>query len=102
MNKQDKKKNKEKKPIQLMRERYGGVSEDLKLKTRSQTHILKSIRDSLKITFRTVPELSDILKMPTHDVLWYIMALKKYGEVIEGEERDGYYEYRLKEEEQIT
>ena len=90
--------NKQKKPIQILRERYGGVSEKLKKKTRIQSGILKNIKESIKNASKTVPEIAQITNIPSHEVLWYLMALKKYGMVIEGDERDGYYEYTLKEE----
>lgn len=90
--------NKQKKPIQILRERYGGVSEELKIKTRAQTKILKNLKGSIENAYRTVPEISKLTNIPSHEVLWHLMALKKYGIVIEGEEQDGYYEYTLKEE----
>jgi hypothetical protein len=90
--------NKQKKPIQILRERCGGVSEELKTLTRVQTSIIKNLRISIKNVYRTVPEISKLTDIPSHEVLWYLMAMKKYGMIIEGEERDGYYEYTLKEE----
>ena len=90
---------KQKKPIQILRERYGGISDELKMKTRAQNHILKNIKESIKDVHRTIPEISQITNIASHEVLWYIMAMKKYGIVIEGEEQDGYYQYTLKSEE---
>ena len=88
-----------KKPIQILRERYGGVSEELKMKTRTQTSIIKKIKESIENTSKTVPEIAQITKIPSHEVLWYLMALKKYGIVIESDEQEGYYRYTLKVEE---
>jgi predicted transcriptional regulator len=90
---------KQKKPIQKLRARYGGVSEELKMKTRTQTSIMKKIKESIENASKTVPEIAQITKIPSHEVLWYLMALKKYGMVIEGDEQEGYYQYTLKEEE---
>jgi len=98
MNEKNTKQSKEKKPIQLLRERSGGVSEELKIKTRAQTKIFKNLKESIKNTYKTVPEISQLTDIPSHEVLWNLMAMKKYGMVIEGDERDGYYEYTLKEE----
>jgi predicted transcriptional regulator len=86
------------KPIQILRERYGGVSEKLKMKTRSQQKIFKNINESIKNVYRTVPEISKLTGIPSHEVLWHLMAMKKYGMIIEGDERDGYYEYTLKDQ----
>jgi predicted transcriptional regulator len=92
------KENKQKKPIQLMRERYGDVSEELKIKTRTQSKVHKTIKDSIKSSYKTIPEISQLTDIPSQEVLWHLMAMKKYGMIMEGEERDGYYEYKLKEE----
>jgi predicted transcriptional regulator len=90
---------KQKKPIQLLRERYGGVSEELKMKTRTQTSIIKKIKESIENVSKTIPEIAQITNIPSHEVLWYLMAMKKYGIVIEGDEQEGYYQYTLKVEE---
>lgn len=46
----------------------------------------------------TVPEIAEVTGMPAHEVLWKLVGMRKYGLVAEGEERDGYYQYALKEE----
>ena len=88
----------QKKPIQILRERNGGVSEELKIKARAQNKILNNLKESIKNVYRTVPEISKLTAIPSHEILWYLMAMKKYGMIIEGKERDGYYEYILKDE----
>lgn len=88
----------QKKPIQRLRDRYGDISEELKQKTRTQNKMLKALKESIKSAYKTIPEISQLTDIPAHDVLWYLMAMKKYGMILEGEERDGYYEYKLKEE----
>jgi hypothetical protein len=88
----------QKKPIQIMRERYGGISEELKKFTREQTKNFKMISETLKNNYKTIPEISQSTGLPSHKILWYVMAMKKYSMVIEGDERDGYYQYILKEE----
>ncbi len=44
-----------------------------------QQSICKFIRDDPK----TVPEIAAAIGKPTHEVLWFLMALKKYGLVVE-------------------
>ncbi len=98
MSEKNNKKERQKKPIQILRERYGGVSEELKITTRAQAKIFKNLKESIKNAYKTVPEISQLTGIPSHRVLWHLMAMKKYGMVIEGDERDGYYQYTLKEE----
>jgi hypothetical protein len=87
-----------KKPIQILRERRGGVPKERLAKHREQKRFLKTLREALRGGPLTVPQLAAATGFGTADVLWHLMAMKKFGEVVEGEERDGYYEYGLAEE----
>jgi predicted transcriptional regulator len=44
---------------------------------------------------RTVPELAEASGLDSDLVLWYVAALKKYGEVLEGKKDGGFYRYLL-------
>jgi hypothetical protein len=90
---------KERKPIQVLRERRGGVPKDLLARNREQKKLMRRLKEALRNGSRTVPEVAAETGLPTGEVLWHLMALRKFGEVVEGEERDGYFEYALKEEE---
>ncbi len=87
-----------KKPIQILRERRGGAPKELLHRNREQTAASRKIVGALKAGPKTVPELSAETGIPTHQALYLVMALKKYGKVAEGDERDDYYEYKLVEE----
>ena len=91
---------KEKKPIQVLRERRGGIPKDLLAKNREQKRLVKRLKEVLQDGPHTVPEVAAETGIGTGEVLWYLMAMKKFGEVVEGEEREGYFEYALKEEDQ--
>jgi hypothetical protein len=95
-----KKPEKEKTPIQILRERRGGVPKELIERSREQTKVLKLLTSALKEGPKTPPELAEAVGMETHDVFWYLMGMKKYGTVVEGDERDGYYEYALEAKEE--
>jgi predicted transcriptional regulator len=88
----------EKKPIQVLRERRGGVPKELLERSRAHTKTRKKILQALKDGPKTVPEVAKATAMPSHEVLWRLMGMKKYGLVVEGGERDGYYEYALTKE----
>jgi predicted Rossmann fold nucleotide-binding protein DprA/Smf involved in DNA uptake len=49
----------------------------------------------------TVPELAEVLGSPTHEVMFWVMGLRKYGWVAEIKEvnDDGYYQYQVVERE---
>jgi len=56
--------------------------------------ILKALEDEPK----TIPELTSITGMPDHEVTYYLMTLRKYGDVVVGEvdDDDEYFYYQLK------
>lgn len=88
----------EKKPIQALRERRGGLPKELVERSRQQAKTHKLLTAALKDGPKTVPKIAQITGLPTHELFWYLMGMKKYGQIIEGEERDGYYQYALKNE----
>ena len=98
-NRVNKENRKEKKPIQVLRERRGGVPKALAERNREQARILKQLTAVLENGSKTPPELAEAVGMPIHEVFWYLMGMRKYGEVVEGQEQDGYYEYALKKKE---
>jgi predicted Rossmann fold nucleotide-binding protein DprA/Smf involved in DNA uptake len=85
-------------PIKIIRERRGGVPKELVERSRRQAKTHKLLTAALKEGPKTVPEVAEATAMPSHEVLWKLMGMKKYGLVVEGEERDGYYQYALKNE----
>lgn len=62
---------------------------------KEQQKAIKAIKAELQKGERTVPELATATGIPSDSVLWYIMALKKYGEVAEGQGDGGYFRYGL-------
>ncbi len=84
-----------KKPIQILRERRGGVPRELIERNRQQAAIRRKLAEVLQSASKTVPELAQETGLPTHEVFWHLMGMKKYGKVAEGKEREGYFEYEL-------
>ncbi len=66
----------------------------LKEQKRVQKLLCKHIRDKSK----TVPEIAAEVDMPTHEVLWYLTAFKKYDIVVEDGMCDDYVLYKRVEE----
>jgi len=73
------------------KERIERVSAQVKEQKKS----LKALRAQLENTVRTVPELATATGMKTDVVLWYVAAMKKFGQIAEVEKDDGYYRYAL-------
>lgn len=84
---------KEKKPLDLLRERHGGISDEMKHLFKEQNRIRKLINEAFKNGPRTIPELAQDTGEPAEKLLWHVMALKKYGLVAELEARGDYFAY---------
>lgn len=93
---------KPRKPIQILRERRGGVPRELVERNRQQSVTRKRITAALQNEPKTVPELAREIDQPSHEVLWHVMGMKKYGKVIEAEQVDGYFKYQLIDESRQT
>jgi predicted transcriptional regulator len=89
---------KEKTPLALLRERRGGMSDELKEYFKEQQQTRKGLRKALKEGPKTVPELAALLNLEKSTTLWHVMAMRRYGEVVEASERNGYPLYVLKED----
>jgi hypothetical protein len=86
---------KPKRPIEVLRERRGGMSSELKAYVSNQQKVYKALRAALKAGPRTVPELAAECGIPSPEVMWHLMALRRYGEVLDGPEENGYLLYTL-------
>lgn len=84
-----------KRPVDLLRERRGGMSAGLKAWVKEQGRVRKLLEGSLKGGAKTVPELAAATRLPSRDVLWHLMAMKKYGRIAEAERRGDYFAYAL-------
>lgn len=87
---------KEKSPLAIMRERHGGMSEELKEYFKEQQRVRKLLRDALAAGAKSVPELAEECGLEKPATLWHLMAMRRYGLVVESAERNGYPLYALK------
>lgn len=62
-----------------------------------QKKSLKSIKEQLQKDAGTIPEIADATGMPSHEVLWFMATMKKYGEIAEAEKDGAYFRYALTE-----
>jgi predicted transcriptional regulator len=64
-------------------------------RVKEQQQAVKVLKQSLQAGGKTVPELAQDTGLPAADVLWYLAALKKYGEIAEGAKAGSYFRYLL-------
>ena len=84
------KKDKAKRPIEILRDRQGGMSKELKERFNEQQRIYKAIRAALKAGPKTVPQLAAECKLEPPKTMWHLMALRRHGEIVEGAEENDY------------
>lgn len=83
--------------ITAFRDKQGGMSDELKAYVKTQNRLRKAVTTSLKAGNCTVPEIASQHGLNTADVMWTLMAMKRYGKVVEAEQKGDYFTYRLKE-----
>ena len=83
--------------LRLFRERMGGLTDARKNYMKVDRDTRKALADALKTGPKTVPDLSRQLSLPSEKTMWYVMAMKRYGEVVEAGRAGDYYRYALKE-----
>lgn len=88
---------KSKRPIDILRERQGERTPEQKDYYKHQSQVRKQLLEALKSGPRTIPELAGQCGLPSEEVVWNVMAMRRYGKVVEDELDGDYYRYRLKE-----
>jgi len=86
-----------KRPIDILRERQGERTPEQKEYFKRQTQVRKALLEALRDAPRTIPELAARCDLPSEEVVWNVMAMRRYGKLVEDELRGDYYCYRLKE-----
>lgn len=73
------------------------MSRDLLETIRHEMVVRDKIVEILNEGPKTVPEVAEILGEPVYEVMYWMMAMRKYGTVEETEEitDEGYYKYKL-------
>ena len=68
-----------------------------KARMKEQRKTIKAIKEQLKDSPLTVPEIAAATGIEPSHVLWFLAALKKYGQILEGEKDGSYFQFRLVE-----
>ncbi len=95
MTTQDSAKNVNKEAMKKLREERKEKIAAASAKMKEQKKIIKAIKDALKDGGKTVPQVAEQVGMSSSEVFWYIAALKKYGDIIEGDKDGAYFQYKL-------
>ena len=69
--------------LKKLREEHAATVETTQAILREQKQLHKVVCSVMRDTPKTVPEIAAEIGKPSHEVLWFIAAMKKYGIVVE-------------------
>ena len=81
--------------IKKFREKHGPAVKEVTDWVKYCNTSMSSIRKSLAAGSKTVPEITRDVHLPAADVLWFVNAMRKYGETAVAGEENGYKKYTL-------
>jgi hypothetical protein len=84
--------------LKQLREEHRETVEQVQALLKEQKDIRRQIGQAMLDTPKTVPEIAAAAGLPAEQVLWHIIAMKKYDLVIETGTCGEYYLYRRAEE----
>lgn len=84
--------------LKELRERHKDTVERTQARLKEQNAIRRELCQALRDGPLTVPEIAEAVRMPAHEVLWHVTAMKKYEQVVEAGRCGEYYQYALAEE----
>jgi hypothetical protein len=85
----------DKEKFKALREERKALLDRNKERLKKQNQEVNLIKQGLKDGPLTVPELAAATGLASDKVLWYVSALKKYGDIAEGELTGEYFKYSL-------
>ncbi len=97
MSQENNRQNEKKTAMKMLRATRKDSIRNASSRVKAQKKALKAIKGYLEKNPGTVPEVADATGMPTDQVLWYMAALKKYGEIAEAKKDGVYFRYALTE-----
>jgi predicted Rossmann fold nucleotide-binding protein DprA/Smf involved in DNA uptake len=84
--------------LKRLREEHAETVEQTQVLLKQQQAFRKKLRTAMRSGPKTVPQIADETGLPSEEVLWHLMAMKKY-DIVREVGRDGeYYQYQLAEE----
>lgn len=95
MSRNDEQKKVKKEALKKLRQERKQRIKEIAAVMKVQKEAVKAIKAQLQNDVGTVPRISQGTGISADKVLWYIAALKKYGEISEAEKDGDYFRYVL-------
>jgi len=81
--------------LKQLREVHKDTVEKSQAYLKDQQAFRKELQNAMKGGPKTIPEIAEAAQLPSDQVLWHVMAMKKY-DLIRGVGMEGeYYQYQL-------
>jgi DNA-directed RNA polymerase specialized sigma subunit len=84
--------------LKRLRAEHAASFERTQALLKKQKDVQKLLCQAIREKAKTVPEIAAEVSMPTHEVLWYLTAYKKYDIVVEDGMCGDYVLYKRAEE----
>lgn len=84
--------------LKRLREEHAETVERTQAVLKEHQAIRKQIKEAMGEDSKTVPEVAEATKLPSTQVLWHMMAMKKYDLIVEVDMEGEYYQYQLAQE----
>ena len=88
--------------LKALREERSAIIERNKELLKKQNSETGLIKKALKEGNKTIPEISKETGLKGDLILYYVSAMKKFGEITEAGHADGYFKYSLVEKKKAT
>ena len=83
--------------LKSLREERKHLIKGVAARMKEQKKVIQAIQEKLSAGPQTVPDIAAATGLPTSKVLWFVAAMKKYGQIMEDEKDGSYFRYRLAE-----
>jgi predicted transcriptional regulator len=84
--------------LKELREEYKDTVEKSQVYLKGQQAFRRELQKAMKGGPKTIPEIAEVAQLPSDQVLWHIMAMKKYDLIREVGMEGEYYQYQLTKE----
>jgi DNA-directed RNA polymerase specialized sigma subunit len=85
----------DKEALKALREKRSAIIERAREGIKKQRKIIQAIKDQIGQEAKSVPEIAAALGRESAEILLFVSALRKYGEVVEAAKDGDYFTYKL-------
>jgi hypothetical protein len=85
----------DKQALKSLREKRKATIDRARGTIKKQNKIIRAIKDQIGQGAKSVPQIASALGRETAEILLFISALRKYGEVVEAAKDGDYFTYKL-------